>query len=194
MANFEFLSVSSGKLEQKVEEAIARTAASTPEEIVEAVSNDRLPSSIFALQRDINHVFEEVDRSIEYTMLAMCSIGALLAFAELLNDRVMFSKATLWAHEISKGFISSTLKSIWDLLKKEIPQKVTLATLRDPLELKILLKMVSCLRHGNNIQPKLRTKKLHQKLTCLNVFFTLVDIHVFPNFAAVHREGNLPLI
>ncbi|KAJ3304526.1 pre-mRNA-processing factor 17 [Kappamyces sp. JEL0829] len=150
---------------------------------------DAAEEPLKALQRDVNHVFREVDQSTEYTLLTMCSIAAILAFAELLGDKEMFSKALTWAHDLSKDFISNTLKTVWDLFNREIPHKTTLSALRNPTELKGLLQYLIAQRAVNGVPPKLRMRKLHQKFATLHLFFTLVDIHIFPNFYPVHKEG-----
>lgn len=155
--------------------------------IVDAVEVSDEP--LRALQRDVNHVFREVDESTEYTLLAMCSIAAVLSFSELLGDKETFQKASAWAHDLSKDFISNTLKTVWDLFNKEIPQKTNLATLRNPSELKVLIQHLITLRTTNGSPPKLRMRKLYQKFSTLHMFFTLVDVHIFPNFTPVHKEG-----
>ena len=161
-----------------------------PTEIIQQVDiSTTLNEPVKALQRDVNHVFREVDQSTEYTLLTLCSITAVLSFAELLGDKEMFAKALNWAHDLSKDFISNTLKTVWDLLNKEIPNKTTLAALRNPTDLKGLLQYLIASRSVDGVPPKLRMRKLHQKFATLNMFFTLVDIHIFPNFAPVHKEG-----
>lgn len=158
-----------------------------PANVTEQLSDE----PIKALQRDVDHVYREVDRCTEYTLVAMSSIAAILSFAELLNDKETFAKASMWAHEMSQDFISNTLKTVWDLLNKEIPQKTSLAALRDPSELKELLVQLSVLRAVDGVAPKLRVRKLYQKFATIQEFFRLVDIHIFPNFAQVHSEGKI---
>ena len=171
-------------------DAKPKTGSSTPVEQVVNEGLQEIDEPLKALQRDVNHVFREVDQSTEYTLLTMCGIAAILAFAELLDDREMFSKAILCAHELSRDFISNTLKTVWDLLNKELPQKTTLAAIRNPEELKTLLQSLINLRAVNGIPPKLRMRKLHHKFATLHTLFTLVDIHIFPNSTSAHKEGN----
>lgn len=93
-----------------------------------------------AIQRDVNHIFSEIDTSTEFTLITMCSISAMLAFSEILNDQETFEKAYMifktklrckLAHELSMDFISNTLRNTWALLNIEIPSEVSMATLRD---------------------------------------------------------------
>jgi hypothetical protein len=147
-----------------------------------------------SLQRDVNHVFRDVDKSTEYTLVALSSIAAILSFAELLSDTQSFAKASMWAHELSQDFISNTLKTVWDLLQIEIPEVTTLERLRTPSELKILLSHLISLREVNGVIPKFRFRKLYQKFTVIHEFFLLLDIHIFPNFANIHKEGIILLI
>ena len=170
----------------------AKSGNSTPIEHlhIEGLQAKEIDEPLKALQRDVNHVFREVDQSIEYTLLTLCSIAAVLAFAELLGDKEMFTKASLCAHELSRDFISNTLKTVWDLLNREIPQKTTLAAIRNPSDLKGLIQTLISLRAVDGVAPKLRMRKLHYKFSTLHLFFTLIDIHIFPNFAHAHKEGN----
>jgi hypothetical protein len=172
-------------------EEISKTGSSTPVETVPpGFEGQEIDAPQKALQRDVNHVFREIDQSVEYTLLTLCSIAAILAFAELLGDKEMFAKASLCAHELSRDFISNTLKTVWDLLNKELPQQTTLSAIRNPNELKVLIQTLINLRSVNGIAPKLRMRKLHYKFSTLHTFFSLVDIHLFPNFANVHKEGS----
>ncbi|KAI8897875.1 WD40-repeat-containing domain protein [Globomyces pollinis-pini] len=197
--SFQFLKSPEAKLSQINElvdepEAISKEdslgmdgMAKEASHLIEAVSNTDL--AFRALQRDVDHVFKEVDQCTEYILVAMCSVSAILGFAELLDDQEMFRKATQWAHEISQGFVSNTLKTVWDLFNREIPHETTLATLRNPTELKGLLLKLIKLREVDGMVPKLKYRKLYHKFATLHDIFTLMDIHIFPNFVFVHKEG-----
>ncbi|KAJ3272983.1 Pre-mRNA-processing factor 17 [Terramyces sp. JEL0728] len=150
---------------------------------------DKEENQIEISQSDINIVYAKIDQCTEYALLAMCGIAAILGFAELLGEKDTFMKANLWAHEISQEFVSNTLKSVWDLLHLEIPKSVTLAKLRDPMQLKVLFLEMAQLRQNNGVVPKLPSRKIYQKFSTLHDTFKLVDIHIFPNFAQVHKEG-----
>ncbi|KAJ2994946.1 hypothetical protein HDV02_001175 [Globomyces sp. JEL0801] len=196
--SFQFLKSPEAKLSQINElvdepEAISKEdslgmdgMAKEASHLIEAVSNTDL--AFRALQRDVDHVFKEVDQCTEYILVAMCSVSAILGFAELLDDQEMFRKATQWAHEISQGFVSNTLKTVWDLFNREIPHETTLATLRNPTELKGLLLKLIKLREVDGMVPKLKYRKLYHKFATLHDIFTLMDIHIFPNFVFVHKE------
>jgi hypothetical protein len=191
--SFSFLASNPTEVKKEGEEN-QRSGTVTPEEEettiqLPADEAGKTDEPLLALQRDVNHVFREVDESTEYTLLTICSIAAVLAFAEFLGDKETFQKASIWAHELSKDFISNTLKTVWDLLNREIPQKNSLAALRNPTELKSLIQYLLALRSVNGVTPKLRMRKIPQKFATLHIFFTLVDIHIFPNFAPVHKDG-----
>jgi hypothetical protein len=145
--------------------------------------------SINSLRRDIDHVYREIDQCVEYTLLTISSIAAVLSFAELLEDKQLFTSSLVQAHELSQGFVSNTLKTVWDLLHRELPNETTLATLRNLPDLKVLLQKMIALRATDGCIPKLKVRKLHYKLNVINDLFVLVDIHLFPNFAHVHKEG-----
>jgi hypothetical protein len=152
-------------------------------------TNDPTDEPIKALRRDIDHVFREIDQCIEYTLVAISAVAAVLSFAELLNDKELFNSCTLTSHEMSQGFVSNTLKTIWDLLNRELPNQTSLATLRNPVEFKLLMQQMISLRAVDGVVPKLKIRKLHHKLTVIHDLFVLMDIHLFPNFAHVHKEG-----
>ncbi|KAL2913300.1 hypothetical protein HK105_207178 [Polyrhizophydium stewartii] len=150
---------------------------------------DNIDDSRRALQRDVNHVFAEVDRCTEYTLVCMSSALVVLTFAEILEDKEVYAKFCKLAHELSMDFVSNTLKTVWDLLNKEIPGEVTLATLRDPYALRDVLKRLLELRAVNSRVPKYRMRKLFYKFATLHDIFRATDIHIFPNFIAAHKEG-----
>jgi hypothetical protein len=56
-------------------------------------TNERKEEELRAIQRDINHVYIEVDITIEFTLITMCFISAMLAFSEILKDTKTFQKA-----------------------------------------------------------------------------------------------------
>jgi hypothetical protein len=147
-----------------------------------------------AIQRDVNQVFQSVNRCTEYTLVALSSIAAISSFAELLGDMTTFAKASLMAHQLSQDFISNTLKTVWDLLNIELPIEATLAALRNPDELKNLLQMLVALRSENGATSKFGIRKFYHKFAVVHEFLLLWDIHVFPNFANAHSEGNFFLI
>ena len=159
----------------------------------EADSAENVKNDEKTLYIDINYMYRKLDQTVEYSLLAMCGIAGILAFSELLEDKEVFAKASAWAHELSHDFISNTLRAAWDLLNFEIPQSVTLASLRDPAQFKLLMQEVVLKRANNNL-PKLPIKKLQQKLATLHDIFCFADIHIFPNFAFVHKEGFYNII
>ncbi|KAH6596616.1 hypothetical protein BASA50_004947 [Batrachochytrium salamandrivorans] len=155
-----------------------------------AVGNgDPLSDTRRALQRDIIHVFGEVDRCTELTLVSMSSVLVVLSLAELLGDKEVYIKHCNLAHELSMDFVSNTLKTVWDLLNKEFPGEVTLADLRNPYELHAVLKRLMGLRASQDHGPKLRLNKLFIKFLTLHDIFCSTDIHIFPNFVAAHKEG-----
>jgi hypothetical protein len=186
--SFQFLAKSSSepKVALERENSEKSDVAEVP---LSSAENPPTDEPIKALRRDIDHVFREVDQCCEYTLVAMSSIAAVLSFAELLGDKEAFTKSNLIAHEISQGFVSNTMKTIWDLLNRELPFQTTLAILRDPTEFKTLMQQMIALRAVDGVIPKLKIRKLHHKIATIHELFVLVDIHLFPNFANVHKEG-----
>eukprot|EP00842_Homolaphlyctis_polyrhiza_P004484 jgi/Hompol1/5036/HPOL_004113-RA len=150
---------------------------------------ENMDDSKRALQRDVNHIFAEVDRCTEYSLVCMSSVLVVLAFAEILDEKEVYNKFCNLAHELSMDFVSNTLKTTWDLLNKEIPTEVTLASLRDPYALRDVLKRLLELRTVNGRVPKYRMRKLFYKFAMLHDIFRATDIHIFPNFVAAHKEG-----
>jgi hypothetical protein len=54
-----------------------------------------------ALQRDVNHVFAELDRALDYTLVCISNVLLVLSFAEILKDTPYFTKYMNYAHELS---------------------------------------------------------------------------------------------
>ncbi|KAJ3091090.1 hypothetical protein HK102_001722 [Quaeritorhiza haematococci] len=170
-----------------------------------------------ALQRDINHVYIEIDRTTDYSLLCGVMLLTVLGFSELLGKKEIFKKYLGYMHEISQGFVSSTMKATWDLLRKELdPDQVQLADLRDPNALRMKIRQILLLRlkpangpdtenvpstnenAANNQNsaaapsrlPRYRIRKLYQKFQLLHTVFTAGDIHVLPRFVYAHAEGT----
>ncbi|KAI8904358.1 WD40-repeat-containing domain protein [Gorgonomyces haynaldii] len=142
-----------------------------------------------AIQRDINHIFAELDSCTEYTLVTLTSLALITAFAELLNDKPAFARATALAHELSMDFVSNTLKTTWKLLNIEMQSDITFAQFRDTKKLgKILEKMME-MRAINGVAPKLRMRKIHFKFATAHDVFRIFDINVLPNFIPAHTEG-----
>jgi hypothetical protein len=187
--SFQFLAKSNSEPKVAIERENSEKS-DVAEVAVPPVDGPPTDEPIKALRRDIDHVFREIDHCCEYTLVAMSSIAAVLSFAELLGDKEAFTKSNLIAHEISQGFVSNTMKTIWDLLNRELPFQTTLAVLRDPIEFKALMQQMIALRAVDGVIPKLKIRKLHHKIATIHELFVLVDIHLFPNFANVHKEGS----
>ena len=113
----------------------------------------------------------------------------ILSIAELLKDRATFAKYSNYVHDLSMDFVSNTLKSVWDLLNKELPGQVTLADLRNPNALRLKIRKILELRRKDGKIPKFRIRKLHFKFALLHDMLTMMDIFILPNFVAAHKEG-----
>jgi WD40 repeat protein len=113
----------------------------------------------------------------------------ILSIAELLNDKVTYSKYSAFAHELSMDFVSNTLKAVWDLLNKELPGQVTLADLRSPNLLRLKIRKILELRRKDGKIPKFKIRKIHFKFALIHEMFTMMDIFIFPNFVAAHKDG-----
>jgi WD40 repeat protein len=131
----------------------------------------------------------EIDKSTDYTIIAVSNLMVILSIAELLNDKVTYSKYCSFAHDLSMDFVSNTLKALWDLLTKELPGQVTLADLRSPNSLRLKIRKILELRRKDGKISKYKIRKIHFKLALLHDMFTMMDIFIFPNFVAAHRDG-----
>ena len=113
----------------------------------------------------------------------------VISFSELLNDKENYLKYCTFAHELSMDFVSNTLKAMWDLLNKELPGQVTLAELRNPNVLRLKVRKILELRKKDGKIPKFKIRKIHFKFALLHDMFTMMDIFIFPNFVACHKDG-----
>ncbi|KAI8831578.1 WD40-repeat-containing domain protein [Chytridium lagenaria] len=130
-------------------------------------------------QRDINHIYSQSDRSVDFTLVCISNILLILGVSELLDDKPNFEKFYAYAHDISAEFVSNTLKTVWDLLNRELPNKMNLENLRNPDLLKQRFKDA----------PRNKIKKLYRKFILIHELLRALDIHIFPNFVAAHKEG-----
>ncbi|KAJ3257763.1 hypothetical protein HDU77_002559 [Chytriomyces hyalinus] len=141
------------------------------------------------VQRDINLCYTAVNKSLDYLLVCTSNIILVLAFSEILGMKDVFQKYNSAAHELSIDFVSNTLKTVWDLLNRELPD-ITLAELRDTSLLKQRMKQIvdmNLVKGSKN--PRAKVRLLHKKMELVHTFFTAVDIHIFPNFVAAHRDG-----
>ncbi|KAI9203365.1 uncharacterized protein BJ171DRAFT_562286 [Polychytrium aggregatum] len=143
-----------------------------------------------AVQRDINHVYVEVDHSTDYTLLCITNVIVILGFAELLGDRDRYAKFSGLAQELCSDFVSNTLKTVWILLHRELPDGLTLAELHELSSLKNKIRAILELRAADGRVPRFRIRKLYKKFTLLHELFMGTDIHLFPNFLVAHKEGT----
>lgn len=143
-----------------------------------------------ALQRDINQMYVQVDRSTDYTLVCLSTAFCVLTFSQILGQQETFLKFSTQAQELSMDFVSNTLKTVWDLLNRELPGELTLQDLRHPELLRLQIERVVELRKtASGRIPKYRWRKLARKFALLHELFTSVDVHLFPNFCKAHRDG-----
>ncbi|KAJ3106821.1 hypothetical protein HDU97_005533 [Phlyctochytrium planicorne] len=141
------------------------------------------------VQHDINHIYSQTDRSVDYTLVCISNILLILGFAEMLDEKAYFDKFYGLAHDISTDFVSNTLKTVWDLLNRELPGKMDLKNLRNPDLLKQRFKEIVDLRGTAMKGPKNKIRKLYRKFILLHELLKALDIHLFPNFVAAHKDG-----
>ncbi|KAJ3175999.1 hypothetical protein HK101_010526 [Irineochytrium annulatum] len=141
------------------------------------------------LHRDINHIYSELDRSVDFLLICLANIILVMGFSELLEEQEIFVKYNTYAHEMSADFVSFTLKTIWDLLNRELPQKTTLENLRNPDRLKMCFREVMNLREVPAARVHSKMRKLHRKLILVHELLMPIDVHIFPNFVNAHKEG-----
>lgn len=119
----------------------------------------------------------------------MSNLMVILSIAELLNDKITFAKYCAFTHELSMDFVSNTLKAVWDLLNKELPGQVSLGDLRSPNNLRLKIRQILELRRKDGKIPKFKIRKIHFKFALLHDMFKMMDIFIFPNFVAAHKDG-----
>ncbi|KAJ3023996.1 hypothetical protein HKX48_008610 [Thoreauomyces humboldtii] len=155
--------------------------------LYEALGEEDLKRGI---QSDINHIYVQLDRSTDYTLVCLSTAFCALTFSQVLGNQETFLKYSVQAQELSMDFVSNTLKAVWDLLNRELPTEVSLQDLRHPELLKVQLERVIELRRvpGGKL-PRYRWRKLYRKFALLHELFTSVDAHLFPNFLVAHKEG-----
>ncbi|KAJ3146852.1 hypothetical protein HDU86_008348 [Geranomyces michiganensis] len=142
------------------------------------------------IQSDINHIYVQLDRSTDYTLVCLSTAFCVLTFSQVLGNQELFLKYSAQAQELSMDFVSNTLKAVWDLLNKELGVDVALQDLRHPELLKIQLqKVVELRKTAAGKLPRYRWRKLYRKFQLLHELFTSVDAHLFPNFVVAHKEG-----
>lgn len=142
-----------------------------------------------SLQKDINHIYAEIYKSFDFTMACISTTMLIMSFSEMLGDKETYKKCISQAHDLSDGFVSNTLKTIWDLLNKEL-QCVTLQDLRDPERFKNKINEVIALREVDGKTPQFKFRRLNKKFVLVHELFTAFDIFLFPNFVAAHRENT----
>lgn len=141
------------------------------------------------MQRDIDHVYIQLDVIAEYTLISLLTISVVIACSELLGDKQQFTKACSLAHELSMDFISNTLKTNWILLNLEIPDQMSFSVLRETKRLGEALGTIIGLRNLPHGAPKLRMRKLHYKYATIHDLLRLVDVNLLPSFIPAHTEG-----
>ncbi|KAJ1534336.1 hypothetical protein HK096_003986 [Nowakowskiella sp. JEL0078] len=146
--------------------------------------------SLLALHRDINLLYKHIDRCTEYTLVNLSCAITVLSFAQLLQKSEIFNKFTVQIHEISNDFVSNTLKTLWDVLNKELPSEISLADIRNPSTLYSQIQAIIQRRTElTGRKPRLRISKIHLKLGLLHELLSSTDIFLFPQFAWAHKEG-----
>ncbi|KAJ3129538.1 hypothetical protein HK098_001014 [Nowakowskiella sp. JEL0407] len=140
--------------------------------------------------RDLNILYREIDKSTEYTLVCVSCAIVVLSFSQLLESREKFAKYTSFVSELASEFVSSTLKTFWDVLNHEIPNQVSLSDIRHPHTLLLKIRQVIKQRAAlTGRTPRLRISKIHRKFALLHELFSSVDIHLFPQFIWAHKEG-----
>jgi hypothetical protein len=74
------------------------------------------------LRNDVNNVLNDIDKATDYTLLCMVNLCVILSFSEILKQKDVYTKNIMNGHKISADFISSTLKSVYDVLGKQLPE------------------------------------------------------------------------
>ncbi|KAJ3075512.1 hypothetical protein HDU98_007885 [Podochytrium sp. JEL0797] len=145
-----------------------------------------------SMQRDVNLCYFAINKSLDYLLVCQSNVILVLAFAELLDLKEVYQKFNAIAHDLSNEFVSNSLKTVWDLLNREL-QNVTLQELRDPSMLRTRMKEVIDLTIRPSSQskgnPRSKLKTLYKKFELVHDLFVAVDVHIFPNFVAAHKEG-----
>ncbi|ORY40745.1 WD40 repeat-like protein [Rhizoclosmatium globosum] len=141
------------------------------------------------MQRDVLLCYAAVNRSLDYLLVCASNVILCLALAEVLNLKDVHSKFMTISHDLSSEFVSNSLKTVWDLLNRELPS-ITLHDLRDPPSLRASMKQIIEIgRTSPTKNPRGKLKALARKMELVHDLFTACDIFLFPNFVAAHKEG-----
>ncbi|KAJ3025926.1 UNVERIFIED_CONTAM: hypothetical protein HDU68_006456 [Siphonaria sp. JEL0065] len=141
-----------------------------------------------SMQRDINLCYSAVNKSLDYLLVCASNVILVMSFAEVLGMKEVYQKFNAIAHDLSSEFVSNSLKTVWDLLNREI-KNISLQELRDISMLRNCMKQVIDIGRMNNKNPRGKLKTLHKKFELVHELFVSVDIHIFPNFVAAHKDG-----
>lgn len=154
------------------------------------------------LRMDIHNVMRDIDKATDYTLLCIVNLSVILCFSEILKQKQVYTKNMLNAHKISADFVSNTLKSLYDILGKQLrgSDGIQFTDIRDLSRLKARLKEVVKLwtsqidaeaEAAGTEAPKIVYKflKLSSKFELLNDMLSAFDIHIFPRFVLAHKGG-----
>lgn len=158
---------------------------SEPEKKIDMDEESRLE-----MQTRINRIYVKIDRATNQTISAILNCLIIMALSELLNLENNFERYHMQANEIAMDFVSTELKTIWDLIRKEIPHsEMELSHLRNPTTMGRFIQRVIDLRAVGGVSPRFKIRKLHKKITLIHELLTSIDINILPNFVVAHKEG-----
>ncbi|ORZ39705.1 WD40-repeat-containing domain protein [Catenaria anguillulae PL171] len=147
------------------------------------------------LQNDLDLVFLDVSMTMDLYMASIISIVVVLSFAELLNDRALYSRFSAHAQHLCVQLVSTSIRITWDLVRRAVPATgaptPTAAQLGDLGAFAQLMTLLLKTRaHKPGDQTFLAMSRLHAKLAVLHQVFVGVDVFLFPPLVPAHT-GSL---
>lgn len=200
-ACYEQEGIQEGALNEELKPEIAAYRFLQPTSaIVRDTSSNNDDEANTLLRNDVNTVLNDIDKATDYTLLCMVNLCVILTFSEILKQKDVYTKNIMNAHKISADFISSTLKSVYDVLGKQLPASdaIQYIDIRDLTQLRTRFKdltkiwsaqMAADINAADHPKKTYKFLKISRKFEFLHALFAGMDIHIFPRFVDAHKGG-----
>jgi hypothetical protein len=145
------------------------------------------PSEEELKRLDIDAIFFDLSCSLDLLLACAVSCIVVITFAELINDRQLYTRYVSNTHDLSTMFVSTTLRTIWDLLKRALPDCVLgkdLGALREELQ-----KLLKTRTYKPGDKHFIALSKLPSKVAVFDCMLNGIDVFLFPTSVNAHREG-----
>ncbi|KAI9179059.1 hypothetical protein H9P43_005721 [Blastocladiella emersonii ATCC 22665] len=144
------------------------------------------------LRQDLDAVFLDVSMTLDLHIACAVSCVVVLAFAELVNDRALYSKFLAATHALGVQLVSTPLRVVWDLTRRaaaaagNVPAPLA-AQLCDLSAFKAVMTAILKTRaYKPGDRHFLAMSRLHAKLAVLHHLLVGVDMFLFPPLVAAH--------